>query len=186
MTIPGPLLRRKACLQGAPRAILAPLAQQPVAINLIMTQTQYADAYIRGFELTQRFLVSRGISYDTAEESAQAAWARGWEYRHQLRDPTRLLTWVNRIALNLFRNSLRRREVGETAVETPVLPQASPLTIDVRRALAKCVPADRDMIEKTYLAGYTSVELGQQNGCTAGAVRIRILRARRRILATLE
>ena len=151
-----------------------------------MTQKEYADASIRGFERTQRFLVSRGISCDTAEESAQAAWARGWEHRHQLRDPARLLTWVNRIALNLFRNSLRRREVGETAAETPVLPQASPRAIDVRCALAKCAPADRDMIEKTYLAGYTSAELGQQRGCTPVAVRVRLLRVRRRIRETMQ
>jgi len=154
--------------------------------GLIMTQKEYADAYIRGFELTQRFLASHGIGYDTAEESAQAAWARGWECRHQLRDPTRLLTWVNSIALNLLRNSLRRREVGEPPVETPVLPQVSPRAIDVRRALAKCAPADRDMIEKTYLAGYTSAELGQQRGCTPVAVRVRLLRVRRRIRETMQ
>lgn len=42
-----------------------------------MTQEQYADAYSRGFDVTKRFLVSHGVSGDTAEEAAQAAWARG-------------------------------------------------------------------------------------------------------------
>jgi hypothetical protein len=47
-----------------------------------MTQEQYADAYSRGFDVTKRFLVSRGVGGDTAEVAAQAAWARGWECRH--------------------------------------------------------------------------------------------------------
>jgi hypothetical protein len=43
--------------------------------------------------------------------------------------------------------------------------------------------ADREMLEKHYLAGYTSSELGRQRGCTAVAVRVGLLRARRRIRA---
>jgi DNA-directed RNA polymerase specialized sigma24 family protein len=37
------------------------------------------------------------------------------------------------------------------------------------------------MLEKHYVAGYTSAELGQEMGCTPVAVRVRVLRARRRI-----
>jgi len=158
-----------------------------------MTQEQYADAYSRGFDVTRRFLVSRGVSGDTAEEAAQAAWARGWECRDQLRDPKRLVTWVNTIALNLFRNWFRRRETSlrpeHQAPPHMCFPkacgQASLQAIDIGRALASCAPDDREVIEKHYLAGYTSAELGQQKGCTAGAVRIRLLRARRRIRATI-
>ena len=52
-----------------------------------MTKEEYGKAYQRGFNLTVRFLVSRGLSYDAALDTAQAAWAKGWERREQLRDP---------------------------------------------------------------------------------------------------
>ena len=146
-----------------------------------MTREQYANAYDSGYTATKRFLVSRGIDVETAEEAAQAAWARGWEHRGELRNPDKILSWVNTIALNLFRNWFRRRETVELSLEIPVPPQASPQSIDVGRALEKCLPADREMLEKHYLAGYTSEELGRQRGCTAVAVRVRLLRARRRI-----
>lgn len=150
----------------------------------VMTREQYADAYDRGYSTTMRFLVSRGINVDTAEEATQAAWAKGWEHRHKLRNPSMVLSWVNTIALNLFRSRFRRRETGELPPEIAVPPQTSVQAIDLRRAVAKCAPADREMIEKHYVAGYTSRELGQQLGCTPGAVRIRVLRARRRIRET--
>jgi len=150
-----------------------------------MTRDQYANAYDGGFAMTTKFLVSRGINIESAEEAAQAAWVKGWEHRDKLRDPERVLSWVNTIALNVFRNWFRRRETGELSVETPVPPHASPQLIDVGRALAKCAPADREMLEKHYLAGYTSAELGQQRGCTAVAVRVRLLRARRRLRETI-
>jgi RNA polymerase sigma-70 factor, ECF subfamily len=146
-----------------------------------MTQEQYADAYSGAFERTVRFLVSRGVSGDSAEESAQAAWARGWERRDQLRDPKRLVTWVNAIALNLFRNGCRRRETSELTAEIPVPPQTSPRTIDLRRVIEKCTPAEREMLHKHYLGGYTSKELASEEDCTATAVRVRLLRLRRRL-----
>jgi RNA polymerase sigma factor (sigma-70 family) len=146
-----------------------------------MTRDQYASAYRDGFAVTTKFLVSRGINVDTAEEAAQAAWAKGWEHRDKLRDPGKVLTWVNTIALNVFRNWFRRRETGELPAEIPVPPDANPRLIDVGSALAKCTPADREMIEKHYLAGYTSAELGRQMSCTPVAVRVRMLRVRRRL-----
>lgn len=40
-------------------------------------------------------------------ESAQAAWVRGWGRLGQLRDETLVLTWVNTIALNVYRRLIR-------------------------------------------------------------------------------
>ena len=146
-----------------------------------MTQEQYGNAYDSGYTMTTRFLVSRGVHREAAAEAAQAAWAKGWEHRDKLRNPTRVVSWVNTIALNLFRNWFRQRETGELLPEIPVPPQTSPQSIDVRRALAKCAPADREMLEKHYLSGYTSAEIARQGGCTPVAVRVRLWRVRRQI-----
>ena len=44
-----------------------------------MTSEEYARAYQDGIKLTFRFLLSRGVGPDSAEEISQAAWFRGWE-----------------------------------------------------------------------------------------------------------
>ena len=150
-----------------------------------MTQEQYASAFHSGYKATTRFLISRGVSGETADEAAQAAWAKGWEHRDKLRNPEKVLSWVNTIALNLFRGSFRRRDTAELPLEIPHPPHISPRAIDVRRALAKCAPADREMLEKYYVEGYTSEELGRERGCTGIAVRVRLLRLRRRLRQAL-
>ena len=149
--------------------------------NLTLTQEQYAAGYSRGFTLTKRFLGARGVGPDTAEEAAQAAWSRAWERRAQLRDPKRLQTWVNTIALNLFRNGCRQRETSELPLDIAVRPLTSPRAIDLLRVLEKCKPEDREMLHKHYLAGYTSRELAAQGKGTASGVRVRLLRLRRRL-----
>src|SRR6202158_5719138 len=72
-----------------------------------MKRDDYAEAFESGYGATRRFLLSRGAPLDEAEEIAQAAWARGWEYRDQLRDPGLVGYWVNSIARNLFRARFR-------------------------------------------------------------------------------
>jgi RNA polymerase sigma factor (sigma-70 family) len=146
-----------------------------------MTREQYSLAYTNGYQSTVRFLVSRGLSGESAEEAAQAAWAKGWEHRESLRNPKRVSSWVNTIALNLFRNWFRRRESPEDLPEIPIAPHIDARAIDLRRTLEKCDERDRALLEGHYLAGYTSEELGEQHGCTAVAVRVRLLRMRRKL-----
>jgi len=146
-----------------------------------MTQEQFADAYAGGLRLTVRFMVSRGVGPDTAEEAAQAAWVRGWERRRQLRNPKRLQTWVNAIALNVLRNEYRRRQTSELPLDIAIPPRANPRAIDLRRVLEKCKPAEREMLHKHYIAGYTSKDLAAQGDGTASGVRVRLLRLRRRL-----
>ena len=73
-----------------------------------MTKEGYGQAYQRGFELTVRFLLSRGVQRDNAREVAQAAWVRAWERLSQLRDDNLVVTWVNTIALNVYRGLIRK------------------------------------------------------------------------------
>src|SRR6202049_4710012 len=86
-----------------------------------MTREEYGSAYKKGYNLTVRFLVSRGLSYDGAQETAQAAWVKGWERLGQLRDSNMVLTWMNSIALNIHRSCMRREHFLQTlpALSTP-------------------------------------------------------------------
>src|SRR5258708_37060761 len=103
-----------------------------------MTTEEYGRAYQRGFNLTVRFLVSRGLSYDSALDTAQAAWAKGWERREQLRDPSLVLTWTNSIALNIHRTFLRRETPTQTFPELQDPPRMKLAALDVKRTFPDC------------------------------------------------
>jgi RNA polymerase sigma-70 factor (ECF subfamily) len=146
-----------------------------------MTTENFGKAYQKGFNLTVRFLVSRGLSYDSALDTAQAAWAKGWERREQLRDPSLVLTWTNSIALNIHRTFLRREPQTQTLPELQAPSRMNVAAIDVKRILNECKPNDRVVLEGHYIEGYKVQEIANQNGWSETAVRIRLLRARRSV-----
>jgi RNA polymerase sigma-70 factor (ECF subfamily) len=146
-----------------------------------MTQEEYGSAYQRGYQLTVRFLVSRGLSYDSAQETAQAAWTKGWERLAQLRDSNMVLTWMNSIALNIHRSYVRREPLLQTLPELSTPPKVNLAAIDVRRILKCCKTNDRLVLQRHYLEGYKVQEIAESQGWTETAVRIRLLRARRAV-----
>jgi RNA polymerase sigma factor (sigma-70 family) len=150
-----------------------------------MTRSDFSDAYEKGYNATVRFLVSTGVPAETARDVAQAGWARGWERRAQLLEPGKVVSWVNRISLNLFRNRLRRQRPTEEIGDYPCKAGVSATAIDVRRSLSECSEEDKSLLESYYLEGYTSQELGRRNHCSPGAIRVRVFRARRRFMDRL-
>jgi DNA-directed RNA polymerase specialized sigma24 family protein len=145
-----------------------------------MTRDEYGQAYQVGFRLTVHFLVSRGIVGDAAGEAAQAAWARGWERIGQLRSSKMVVTWVNSIALNLYRSYLRRpifEDLRDVSVSFPT----DCASIDLQRILSLCNSEERSLLQQQYLDELKISEIADQQGCSETAARIRILRARRAV-----
>jgi RNA polymerase sigma-70 factor (ECF subfamily) len=149
-----------------------------------MTREVYGKFYERGFKLTMRFLISRGMSAESAEETAQAAWAKGWEHLGQLRNDRMVVTWVNSIAWNVHRSSARKPPLQELP-ELAVPPQVNLAAIDVDRALRCCKEHERLVLKRRYLEGFQIKDIAQQEGRTQTAVRLRLLRARRSARAGL-
>jgi RNA polymerase sigma factor (sigma-70 family) len=114
-------------------------------------------------------------------DTAQAAWTKGWERREQLRQPGLVLTWTNSIALNIYRNMLRREPQGQPLLEFETPTSLNVAAIDVERILTKCKPNDRIVLEDHYIDGYKAREIAELRGCSETAVRIRLLRARRKL-----
>jgi len=150
-----------------------------------MTEEYFALAYQKGFHLTVRFLLSRGLLDEVALDTAQAAWTKGWERREQLRQPNLVFTWTNSIALNIHRTQLRREPRTEPLLEVEASNSLNVAAIDVERMLQECRPNDRSVLEKHYIEGYKATEIAQLQGCSETAVRIRLLRARRKIQSHL-
>ena len=141
-----------------------------------MRVQDYADAFQNGYSATRRFLLSRGAPVDEAEEIAQAAWARGWECRKQLRDPSLVGYWVNSIARNLYRARFRSAPTGPID-EFDASYCMSLEDLEVRLMLDRCSDRDRALLEKS-LEGYSAEEIAQTSGITSTGIRVRLLRIR--------
>ena len=151
-----------------------------------MTKEKYGACYQRGFPSTVRFLISRGVYSDAAEETAQAAWAKGWERLAQLRNDEMVVTWVNTIALNAYRRVMRRPPFLQLLPEIAEAPQVNLAAVDVDRILETCKPKDRLVLRQRYLEGSRIGEIAREHGWSETAVRIRLLRARRSARAFAE
>jgi len=149
-----------------------------------MKRTEYADAFQNGYSATRRFLLSRGAALDEAEEIAQAAWARGWEYRDQLRDPSMVSFWVNSIARNLFRARFRTPPMLPIEGIDPFYTMSLEEQIEVHRILDLCPKRDRALLEKS-LEGYSAEEMARDEGISSTGIRVRMLRIRQGIRAQL-
>jgi RNA polymerase sigma factor (sigma-70 family) len=141
-----------------------------------MLRNDYALAFESGYGATRRFLLARGAPLEEAEEIAQAAWARGWEFREQLRDPGLVSYWVNSIARNLFRARFR------APIQTEIEDNNASYTLDmdaieVGRMLDKCGKQDRQLLERS-LEGYSAEEIAKSEGITPTGIRVRMLRIR--------
>lgn len=153
-----------------------------------MTREEYGNAYEKGYKLTTRFLASRGVPYSSAEDTAQAAWVRGWERIAQLRNTKMVVIWVNSIAMNLYRGCLRGEPLHQIRgkfPEVPTGPNVNLAAIDVGRMLRASKESDRLILTRHYFEGDTLQEIAQAHGCSPMAVRIRMLRARRSLAKKL-
>ncbi len=155
---------------------------EPAQRMAAITEQSFAHAYEKGFQQTVRFLSSRGIPPDMVLDTAQGAWTKAWERRAQLRNPSFVFTWVNSIALNVYRSTLRRDRLTESLGDTEGPGQLmNAAAIDAERILNECKPSDRIVLEGHYICGYKLDEIARQNNWSETAARIRLLRARKRM-----
>ena len=150
-----------------------------------MTQEAYGQAYKQGFVRTVRFLRSRGASLDSAEDFAQAAWMRGWQKLDQLRDEGMIIGWVNAIAINYHRRGSQIEARYQALPELCGSVGIDLAPLDAAKILTLCRPPDRKLFEQ-QMGGLTTQEIARKQGVSATAIRIRFLRARRAVRASVE
>lgn len=150
-----------------------------------LTVEKYGDAYQTGFQRTVRFLRSRGANEDVAEEIAQAAWSRGWERLHQLRTPEALEVWIASIAKHMFSAHAIKVQRSEEIEETTAACAPSATSILWNEIVRCCQPEEKRLLALHYVSGYSSGEIAKKLGCSALAVRLRLMRVRRKIDSNL-
>jgi RNA polymerase sigma factor (sigma-70 family) len=148
-----------------------------------ISRKEYGSAYENSRRQTVNFLLSKGLREDEASEKAQAAWAKGWERRFQLKDKEKTLSWVNTIAYNLYRSSIRKESLHGPIREVAVSPEVNLTALDLEKMLKQCRENEHEILKLRYLKGYDIKELAGRYGCSETAVRVRLLRARRSLRA---
>ncbi|MFN9262506.1 MAG: RNA polymerase sigma factor [Acidobacteriota bacterium] len=144
----------------------------------VLTANQFAAAYRGFFHQTVNYLRASGSNAERAEEIAQAAWARGWECREQLRDVSAVQSWVCTIARNLRHMDFRKARTMQNLTETAATIQPDPRPLYLQQILRPLPKPDRSLLLATYIDGRTSGELGAQLGISPVAVRVRVARAK--------
>lgn len=148
-----------------------------------MTRDHYGIAFQQGFERTVASLMARGANCDEAREVAQSAWVKGWERISQLRNERLVLQWVNAIARHTHLTTLRHTpglDLSQVKKEPSVAPAVNLAAIDMRRALQKCKPHQRELLD-ALLDGHSNYELATQTGKSLGAIHADMSRMRREL-----
>lgn len=151
----------------------------------VLTEAEFAVAYEKGFRRTIRFLRSRGANEDIAEEVAQAAWSRGWERLYQLRTREALEVWIASIAKHLWSGRIVRDQRTQEIDETMSTCGPAETNLLWNEIVSCCEPEERRLLGLHYVSGYNSREIAKELGCSALAVRLRLMRVRRKIDASL-
>ena len=158
------------------------------------------DAFSAFYERTARMLwayLSR-MSGDTqlADDLLQEAYFRFLRCGVPFEGEAHRRNYLFRIATNLVRDAGRRR-VPETARESIELQEIEePLEadtadraarrVDVRRAMSRLKPRERELLWLAYAEGSSHSEIAQATGLKAASVKPLLFRARRRLAGLLK
>jgi RNA polymerase sigma-70 factor (ECF subfamily) len=140
-----------------------------------------------------RFALRLSNDAHTAEDLTQETFLRAWRQRERLRDPRAARVWLFRIAVNLWRDQLRRgrspvARAGPLEESEPghVLPPER-LVADqeeVNRALeamAILPPRQREVLYLSACEGLASAEIAEVLGISAEAAKANLSLARKKM-----
>ena len=115
---------------------------------------------------------------DIARDAVQSAWQHAWTGLRRMRDHDRIRPWLLSIAANEARQILRRRRPAEPIPEDMLAGISDPVDhfvdLDLKAAIDRLDPADRELLGLRYVLGFNSVELGTQFGLSPEGVRSRL------------
>ena len=139
--------------------------------------------YGRHAQALFQFLLKRTGSQEAAEEAHQETWLRVWRFRSRFDRTKRFKTWLYAIGINAGKdaarpqpNVLRFAGVHHDQVE---------LRDQLVHAIHGLDPTDRRVVLLS-VEGFSSDEMGEMTGLSAGAVRMRLLRARTALMEKLH
>lgn len=155
------------------------------------------DVYEQHVDRIYRLALRMTGHASMAEDLTQDVFVRAFDRMHQFRGDSGLGTWLHRVAISVILNAVKKRQVT-SARELPLEPTAmapsnsGAIELDVRdrvRAAVAQLPEELRVVVLLYdVEGYTHNEIADMMEISAGACRMRLLRARQilRSLLPLE
>jgi RNA polymerase sigma-70 factor (ECF subfamily) len=163
---------------------------------------RFDEVYASSHEAILRYLQRITGDVSLAEDLAQETFSRVARGLERFRGESKLSTWLYRIATNAFLDHRRRLETRATeipAMDLDVLPDASsdmenptpklPDRLLDDSEMGRCVREFVDSLPTEHravivlhdLEGFKNREIAEILGCSLGAVKIRVHRARQRL-----
>jgi RNA polymerase sigma factor (sigma-70 family) len=142
------------------------------------------------FGAVRRYVGHRGVTGGRADDIVAETFVVAWRRLDDV-PPDRPLPWLLTVARNIWLNQRRgdrRYEALRQRLPLPVPVPAPAEPVDlaaVRQALAALDAADREIICLVGWDGLSAAEVGEVLGCSPGAARGRLHRARQRLAANL-
>jgi RNA polymerase sigma-70 factor (ECF subfamily) len=124
-------------------------------------------------------------SPDGAEDAVQAAFERAWRKRGDLRDPSQLRSWLDRIVVREAIRGRRRHDARLLGDVMPVIADHGAERVAVQLALRQLTTEQRAAAVVHLYLGYTVPQAADLLGVPAETVRSRLRVARSRLRALL-
>lgn len=150
----------------------------------------------RIFAYLGRMGLDRGAAEDISQETFLRVWRHAGKYNPRLGS---LTTWVLTIARNLALTRLSlpvSRAEAPIGVETLEIASDAPLPDEqlvalqrrhrLQAALGRLSAADRSLLSTSYIDELDLVAIANIEGCSVGAAKVRLHRARQRLKQILE
>jgi RNA polymerase sigma-70 factor (ECF subfamily) len=183
---------------------LATLGAQPAAAERAEPEEARWIAGLRGgdaeaFERLYRrrvgalYGLARRLTADVAqaEELVQEVFVRAWERRERFHNVAHFVRWLRQVAIHTWINQLRRARPeafdDDGGADLPAPPPPPPgARLDLERALARLPPGLRTVLVLFDVYGLSHHEISGHLGISAGASKVQLHRARRRLKEMLR
>jgi RNA polymerase sigma factor (sigma-70 family) len=139
----------------------------------------YEALYARWRKPLFRFLCRRTGCLRTAEEALQETWLRVYRYRASYDRARRFKSWLFTIAANCGRDAWPAAQEAPLFIE-PLQDEPHDLRDRLLEGLARLDPEERRLL-LLATEGFDGPEIAAMLGISAGAVRMRLSRARQRM-----
>jgi RNA polymerase sigma-70 factor (ECF subfamily) len=165
-----------------PNASTGALARVTTGRNRAAERALYEQHVDRIFRLALRMTGNAEL----AEDLTQDIFLRAFDRLHQFRGDSGLGTWLHRVAISVILNAIKKRRTTASRevpldATAPAASNSGAIEMDVRdrvRAAVAQLPEELRVVVLLYdVEGYQHNEIADMLGISAGACRMRLLRA---------
>lgn len=162
-----------------------------------MDDDEFAAMYAATRPRVLGYLLRRAPSWADAADALSETYTVAWRRRNDIPSGDKTLPWLLGVARRVLANqsrSERRRDALSERLRAEVQPEAEAASIRVTdgeleqgiaRAMARLKPRDQDLLALVSWEHLDRAQIATVLGCTSAQVRVRLHRARQRLVREL-